>query len=449
MYSDDTPRPLSRRRLLQGAVAGAAGVAAASALGSRPAAAMPARSSALLRPASVQDERVEILHWSHPLTDDDMKVFTPLIQRFQDAGNNVDVKIELVPWDGRIERKMSAAVAGTSPDCSYLNVDEFTTYVEEGALVELDQYMPEEDRADFLPGPRDAMEWDGHIYEIPVLHAFRVSYYNTDVWQKSGLAADQTPRTWQELDDALAKIKAAKDAGTHEAWPMAMEGSGSGPTPVLRNFNPWFYQAGGSLLTADGKSGYDSEAGVKAAEWATRLFQTYCSPADRASKGDDRRERFGQGLFAYENNDELGVIRQMTADFPELQFGIANTTGDVKQWTHGGVGCFGIWTPSEERDATWAWVDFLTRDGNQEYNEGFGYMPPRQSVRDEYAKAIDPLYARALEEQQYAGVEKHPRLWDMWDVISPELQAAFAGSKTPEEAVRAAAERINNDILGG
>jgi multiple sugar transport system substrate-binding protein len=447
MSTDHTARSLSRRNLLQQAVAGAAGGVAAVAL-AEAASAAPAHPARLLRRAP-QDDRVEILHWSHPLTEDDTTVFNPLIERFQAAGNNIDVKIELVPWDGRIERKMSAAVAGTSPDTSYTNVDEFTTYVEEGALVELDQYIPEADRADFLPGPRDAMEWNEHIYEIPVLHAFRLSYYNTDLWTASGLDAAQTPKTWPDLEAALTKAMEAKTAGTHTAWGMAMEGSGSGPTPVLRNFNPWFYQAGGSLLTAEGKSGYDSEAGIKAAEWATHLFQTYCSESDRASKGDDRRERFGQGQYVYENNDELGVIRLMETDFPELKFGIANTTGDVKQWTHGGVGCFAMWSPSEKRDETWKWIDFLTRDGNQEYNTGFGYIPPRQSVRDEYVKSVSPLYARGLEEQQYAGVEKHPRLWDMWDVISPELEAAFAGSKTPEEAVKSAAERINSDILGG
>jgi maltose-binding protein MalE len=35
----------------------------------------------------------------------------------------------------------------------------------------------------------------------------------------------------------------------------------------------------------------------------------------------------------------------------------------------------------------------------------------------------------------------------MWDVISPELEAAFAGSKSPEDAVKAAADHINSDIL--
>jgi multiple sugar transport system substrate-binding protein len=443
MSQNDTSPKLSRRAVVKQSTAAAA---AAAALTVKATSAAPDQAAHLLSSTKMQD-RVEILHWSHPLSDDDNLVFDPLIQRFQDEGNNVDVKVELVPWDGRIERKMSAAAAGTSPDTSYLNVDEFTTYAVEGALVPLDDYVTPESLEDFLPGPRDAMTWEGAIYEVPVLHAFRVAYYNIAVWEASGLDDTTLPETWDDLDATLSTIKAAKDAGSHGAWPIAMEGSGSGPVPVLRNFNPWFYQAGGRLIEADGSSGYDSAAGIEAATYATHLFQSYTSPGDRASKGDDLEERFGQGQIAYLNNNEMSHIATMAKDFPELKYGVAPITGNAIKWTHGGVGNFGIWTPSQKRDATWAWINFLTSTGNLEYNKSFGFVPPRASVREEYVVDLDPLHARALEEQEHAGVEKHPRLWDMWDVISPELQAAFAGQKSPEEAVKAAAERINRDIL--
>jgi multiple sugar transport system substrate-binding protein len=443
MSPEDTSPRVSRRTLIKQTALAATATAA---LGTTTASAAPTSASRALSSSKMQD-RVEILHWSHPLSDDDNLVFVPLIKRFQDEGNNIDVKIELVPWDGRIERKMSAAAAGTSPDTSYLNVDEFTTYVDEGALVPLEDYITQESLDDFLPGPRDAMTWEDSIYEIPVLHAFRVAYYNTAVWEAAGLDVSALPETWDDLDNNLATIMEAKEAGDHNAWPTAMEGSGSGPSPVLRNFNPWFYQAGGKLLNDDGTSGYDSAAGIEAATYATHLFQTYCSEGDRASKGDDLNERFGQGQIAYLNNNEMSVITIMQKDFPDLEFGVAPTTGKTIRWTHGGVGCFGIWTPSKKRDETWAWINFLTSTGNLEYNKGFGFVPPRASVREEYVTDLDPLHARALEEQEFAGVEKHPRLWDMWDIISPELQATFAGSKSPEEAVKTAAERINSDIL--
>lgn len=442
MKSHNPPRPLSRRRLIQNALAGAAGVATATALGTAAAAPM----TSMLPAASLQGDRVSIRHWSHPLIEDDMTVFGPLIERFQEAGNNIDVEVELIPWDSRIEQKMSAAVAGTSPDTSYLNVDEFTTYVDEGALVPLDDYVDEEFVSDFLPGPRDAMEWEGSIYEIPVLHAFRVAFYNKDVWEQSGLDPEVTPVTWEELESTLQAIKDAKDAGNHEAWPITMAGSG-GSASALREFNPWFYQSGGSLVTPEGESGYGTPAGIEAMEFATRLFKSFASEADRASTGEDVRDRFGQGQVAYLHNDELRGIQFWQESYPELNFGLAEIQENTQRWTHGGVGCFGMWMPSEQRDATWAWINFLAGEGSLDYNNGFGYIPPRQSIRDEFAPTASPMLQEALEFQQYAGVEKHPRLWDMWDVITPEMQAAFADLKSPEDAVREAAERINSVVL--
>lgn len=372
-----------------------------------------------------------------------MVVFNPLIKKFQEAGNNIDVTIELIPWNGRIERKMSAVAAGTSPDTSYLNVDEFTTYVEENALAELDPYIQAADRDDLLPGPRNALDWKGKIYEFPVLHAFRVAYYNRDVWEKSGLDPEKVPTTWKELDEALKKVKAAKDAGKHNAWPIALEGLGNG----LRNFNPWFYQSGGKLVTDDGKSGYDSEAGVEAIKWAVYLFENFTGPADKASKGQDLNDRFGQGQIAYIHSQELSLIKRMGQDFGDLKFGVANVQENTRRWTHGGVGCFGIWAPSKKRDETWKWIDFLTRAGNLEYNQGFGFVPPRESVLNEYLKSAQPIFKRAIEEAKYADVEKHPRLWDMWAILDPGVQAAYAKTQSPEEAIKAVAAKINKDVL--
>jgi ABC-type glycerol-3-phosphate transport system substrate-binding protein len=456
-------RPVSRRRLLvRAACAGtpaqptAAPAAKATMAPAAPATAAPAAKAAeATKPAAVATtapaaapkpsggQRVSLLHWSHPLSKDDTLVFNPLIKQFQDAGNTIDITIELIPWNGRIERKMSAVAAGTSPDTSYLNVDEFTTYVEENALVPLDPYITAADKGDLLPGPRNALDWKGKVYEFPVLFAFRVAYYNKDAWEKSGLDPEKTPVKWTELDEALKKLKAAKEAGKHDAWPIALEGLGTG----LRNFNPWFYQAGGSLVTQDGKSGYDSPAGIEAIKWAVYLFDNFTSPADKAAKGAELNDRFGQGQVAYIHSQELSLIKRMEQDFPTLKFGVANVQENQRRWTHGGVGCYGIWAPSKKRDETWKWIDFLTRAGNLEFNQNFGFVPPRQSVQAEYLKGAPPLFRRALDEAKYADVEKHPRLWDMWAILDPGVQAAYAHTQSPEEAIKSVAAKVNKDAL--
>ena len=95
------------------------------------------------------------------------------------------------------------------------------------------------------------------------------------------------------------------------------------------------------------------------------------------------------------------------------------------------------------------WIDFLTNEANLEFNNVFGFVPPRQSVLAQYAAEADELRQAALAEAEWGGVEKHPRIWDMWDVMNAECQAALAHEKTPEQAVADAAERLNAEYLTG
>ncbi|NPV08524.1 MAG: sugar ABC transporter substrate-binding protein [Anaerolineae bacterium] len=389
---------------------------------------------------------IQLVHWVHPLGDDEIK-FQGLMDRFHATYPEIQISIEIVPWQGRIERKMSAAAAGTSPDISYLNVDEFTTYVVEGALASLDEYITPEDLDDLLPGPRNATDWEGHLYEMPVLYAFRVAYYNREIWETVGLDPDWSPITWQELEETFGTLKEAKESGQIEAWPFALEGLSTG-AQILRNFNPWFYQSGGKLLREDGRSGFDTDAGIEAMTWASHLFDNYVNPADIGSNGADVRDRFGRADIAYDHNNELHVIKLMQQDYPDLDFWVGHTQQNQRRWTHGGVGCYGIWMASKNKDAAWKWIDFLTRDGNLEYQEKFGFVPPRQSLFAEYQQGAEPIYQAALEEAQYGNVEKHPRLWDIWAVIDPAIQAVYGHVMTPEEAIQDAVEKINRDVLG-
>ena len=274
---------------------------------------------------------------------------------------------------------------------------------------------------------------------------------NTDVWEKSGLDPAKPPTTWQELDDALAQIKAAKDAGTHSAWPTAMEGSGSGTdagAPQLQSL-----VLPGRRLAADGRTATPAttrQPASRRSNGRTHLFQTYCSEADRASKGDDYRERFGQGLFAYYNNDELGVSCKLMAegDVPDLKFGVAEHAPDEQAVDARRRRLLRHLGAERAAGRGLAWVDFLTRDGNLEYNQGFGFIPPRISVQAEYLKTAHPIVKKSIDLTfKAADIEKHPRLWDMWAILDPGVQGALGKKQAPEEAARSIAAKVNKDVL--
>lgn len=413
-----------------------------------PAAANSAATATPAQAAKPSGEKVTLTHWAHPLSKDDSTIFNPIIDQFKQATPNVDVKIELVPWSNRIEKVMSAVTANTPPDTSYVNVDEFTTYVAQDALAPLDSYLAgsKVDVNDFVQGPRDAMTWKGKAYEIPVLYAFRVAYYNTDIWKQAGLDATKSPTTWDEYTKTMDQLKDAKASGKIKAWPTWLAVLSEIP---VGNFNPWFYQAGGKFLTSEGKCGYSSDAGMTALKFMMKTFKDYCNPSDAGDKGEDLVSAFGQQQYAYQNNFELSMIKQVGHDFATTNFDVANTLQGKVRWTHGGVGAQGIFSGSKFKDQTWQWVNFLTSGkANLDYNVGFGFVPPRTSVLTDYkATVTDKKYLRALDEAQYGGIEKSPGLWDAWAIVSPMIQAALLGKMEPEAALKSAADKINADVL--
>jgi ABC-type glycerol-3-phosphate transport system substrate-binding protein len=449
--TSSTPEKRSRREVLYGGLAGSAAIAAAplvKSLGGSAAAAGTGGS----RPgvARFQDEeRTKVVHWAHPMTEDDMTFFDPLVQQFQDAGNAIDVQIELQPWDARVEQKLAAFAAGTSPDSSYLNSDEFAQYAEQGAIHSIDNYVTPEDLDDLLPGPLAAMEWDGVRYMFPLLFIPTYPFYNRELFEKSGLDPDAPPVTWDELDEQMSAILAAKDAGAHDAWPLAIpELEGASVT-----FNPWFYQAGGQLLNDDGTSGYDSPAGVDGASFAVHLADSYNSPGNAGAQYGVLEDQFFTGQTAYQIMGEHRVIKRWLDEFPDFQLDVAAPPGRDVQAAIGGTGAVGIWASSgnEHPDEAWAWTHFLTNEGNLAYNQGAGFVPARKSVLADYTVDAHPMVLKAIEVAfpHCIIAEKHPQVRDMWAALTPQMQAAFAGDITPEEAVRTAAETINSDVLAG
>ena len=79
--------------------------------------------------------------------------------------------------------------------------------VDAGLVVDLtDLWKKYTDAGLYSPSLASAYTFDGKIYGIPDLVAYWVVFYNKKVFDAQGLTA---PKTWEELDAAAAKLKAA------------------------------------------------------------------------------------------------------------------------------------------------------------------------------------------------------------------------------------------------
>ncbi|WP_269048352.1 extracellular solute-binding protein [Paenarthrobacter sp. Z7-10] len=82
---------------------------------------------------------------------------------------------------------------------------------------------------------------NGEIYCAPKDFSTLALVINTDIWKGAGLTDADIPKTWDELDAVARKLSAGKTAG------LAFG-------PQVERIGAFFPQAGGSMMSADGKT---------------------------------------------------------------------------------------------------------------------------------------------------------------------------------------------------
>ncbi|EDX4512277.1 extracellular solute-binding protein, partial [Salmonella enterica subsp. enterica serovar Mbandaka] len=139
-----------------------------------------------------------------------------LAQRFNQA--NPDYKIVPV-YKGNYEQNLSAGIAafrtGNAPAILQVYEVGTATMMASKAIKPVYEVFKDAginfDESQFVPTVAgyytDAKS--GHLLSQPFNSSTPVLYYNKDAFKKAGLDPEQPPKTWQELADYTAKLRAA------------------------------------------------------------------------------------------------------------------------------------------------------------------------------------------------------------------------------------------------
>ena len=138
----------------------------------------------------------------------------------------ISVVFNEVSWDD-IRDKVSIAASGGEAAADVIEVD--WSWVGEmnsaGWLEPIE--MSEEDKAD-MP-TLETFSIDGDILAVPYANDYRIAYYNKAHFEKAGIT--EAPETWDEVYDALKKIK---EAGVVEyPYTMPMNADESATTSMM------------------------------------------------------------------------------------------------------------------------------------------------------------------------------------------------------------------------
>ena len=146
---------------------------------------------------ATNDGPVQLTLWTG-FTGGDRGAYEALIETFNDTHEDIQVTMEVQPWDTISQTLPSAWATGQGPDLATPNFDPnvMANYLDAGSVLELDAVGDGETQINtdkLFPAAIDAFTVDGKLYAVPANVATLQLYYNKALFEAAGL--DARPRT--------------------------------------------------------------------------------------------------------------------------------------------------------------------------------------------------------------------------------------------------------------
>ncbi len=410
--------------------------------------------------ATHAQQAIEI-HWWHALTGANNDVVVRVSEDF----NKSQTQYKVVPnYKGSYPDTLNAGIAafraGNAPHIlQVFEVGTATMMAAKGAVKPVHLMMKEAGEAfdpnSYLPTITGYYSTTkGEMLSMPFNSSTAIMWYNKDAFKKAGLDPNKPPKTWPEVFDNAKKLKAAGYAtcGVSNAWTTWI---------LLEQFSAWHNVP--ISTKANGMDGFDTEIKVNSPLHVRLLTDLVALQKDKTYDYSGRTNN-GEGRFT---SGECPIFMTSSAFYgnvkanAKFEFGMAplpyyadvagapqnSIIGGASLWVMGGK-------KAEEYKGIAKFFTFLSETDRQVWlHKESGYLPITKAA---YAKTkADGFYeqnpGREVPLIQMAG--KAPtdnsrglrlgNLVQIRDVWAEELEAAFAGTKSPKDALDAAVSRGN------
>ncbi|TFE52313.1 sugar ABC transporter substrate-binding protein [Streptomyces sp. ICN441] len=349
---------------------------------------------------------------------------------FEAKEKSVDLSIEQLPWENRDQKLATAFGSGKGPDVVLLGPDQIPQYQATGALRPVDRAI-EEARSAFRPNALEAMSQDGKVYAAPIYHTVTSTLYNRKLLEKAGIT--EPPATWDAVRAAAPKLK--------QAGASTLDYSASNEASLNMSFYPLLWQAGGRVFADGGKkAAFNSPEGVEALTFLVDLYKSGAVPRSAMNNANlftDQALGRQQVAMGFTNTPADAVLAEKAWGKDNVIVGPA-LTGPGKQVCFGMPGGLGINAKSGNVAGAEKFIAYMVQPAQIEsMGRAGGFFSPRTDVTVPNDSAYAKQYEQALD-HTYPG-EPNPAARQLMALLSPEIQAALTGKKSPKAALDAAA----------
>jgi multiple sugar transport system substrate-binding protein len=306
--------------------------------------------------------------------------------------------VQLVGWDVQFDRIRNAAVSGEGPDVTQAGTTQVPFFAALGGFEDLSDRVDEIGGEDaYAPGVWKTTQVVGRdgTWSVPWFTEARSIYYRKDLLEKAGVDPATAFDTWDSFRATLEKLKSSGAVDNKKTY--AFGSPGKQAFDLVHHVMPFVWDAGGSELNDQAtESTIASPEAQEGVEFISDLLPAgLYDPTALEKDGTQVEESFKGGrlavwiggpwvlstvprkdddAWASEARANVGV-----APMPEGPSGSA--------FTFVGGSNLQMFKTSQNKDAAWELIKFLSKDSTQQaYADLMGFFPARLKPQQQTAK---------------------------------------------------------------
>jgi multiple sugar transport system substrate-binding protein len=388
-------------------------------------------------------QKATVTFWNG-FTGPDRPAVEGLVDQFNKSQQNATIDMTISPWDSLLQKLPTSLATGQGPDLIGFDFNLMPQYAQSGYLMDLSnlwQAGSDFDPSNFPQAVKEAAQWQGKYYAVPMNFTPLLMYINKDMFQAVGLDPAKPPQNWDEWIPAIKTL--TRQQGGNDQYGMAI-----GEHDTIPNW-PIFIWANGGDIVRTGKSALTDPKTVSALQtWGDLVKNDKISPLGLG--GADVDKLFQSQKAAMEISGPW-----LTSGF--TQAGINYDCVPVPAGPAGAVTCgdsvlMVVNKASKNTDAAVQFLKFWgTKDAQVYWSANSGFPPARLDLatNPEIAKnQWVPKFAAVAQSARFY-LPQQPKASQINDeVFVPMIQQITHGQQSADAATKAAEPQLNSLLAG-
>ncbi|MFD3406560.1 ABC transporter substrate-binding protein [Kribbella sp. NPDC058693] len=368
-----------------------------------------------------------------------------IITEFHAKHPNIDVQVQVTPWESYWTKLQTSVTANTGPDVFWMTMVYAKYYATGGGTAPLDDQIKKSklDMSAYVPAVTKAYTVNGKVYGVPKdVNGFGLCY-NKKLFDAAKVKYPDESWTWSDVVAAAQKLTNPKQGVYGFVAPEADELSWYLTVP----------QVGGQVISPDGKSsGYDQSATIQGIQfWTDMITKYHVSPTLQQTTDTDPLAMLTSGKVAMRYCGSWEPEEIAAVPYGKANIGIAplpaGPGGNRNYYSNGLANSMSAKT--KHPDQAWEFLQFLGSDRAAEIQAKTGtVIPAYQGHADAYAKAMPEFDLQVfVDHLKYA--QPFPASTDTaaWrDAATKQFADAWTGKSSVADVSRHVAETMNGAL---